>query len=195
MTIILASSSQIRRKIMIDAGVAFRVQSPEVDEKRLKTELAGAAPAILASELARAKATSVSARNSEALVIGADQVLEFEGKNWDKPTSEEAARQLLRMLRGRTHKLISALCCARNGEPVWESIDSASLTMRNFSEPFMDEYLAASGPTVSNSVGAYQLECRGVQLFESIDGDFFTILGLPLLPLLNFLRKDGTLAT
>ena len=132
-------------------------------------------------------------RHPGALVIGADQMLDCEGVWFDKPTGRDGAREQLKALRGRTHRLVSCAVIVRDGERIWHQIDRARLTMRNFSDAFLDEYLDSAGDDVLHSVGAYQLEGLGAQLFHRVDGDFFTILGLPLLPVLGFLRVHGVI--
>ena len=141
--------------------------------------------------LAELKAQRVSQRHKDALVIGADQMLQCGGIWFDKPADLDHARGHLIALRGKTHELLSAVCVVRDGEVLWRHLESAQLTMRPFSDAFIDEYLAAAGDAVCASVGAYQLEGRGAQLFSRIEGDYFTILGLPLLPLLGFLVNHG----
>jgi septum formation protein len=136
----------------------------------------------------------VANRRPEAIVIGADQVLSLEGRAFDKPGSRKEAREHLLQLRGRSHVLETAICCAKDGDTIWQHLGRATLTMRSFSEAFLDEYLDRMGSEVLASVGAYKLEGLGAQLFEAIDGDYFTILGMPLLPLLDFLRRQGALA-
>jgi septum formation protein len=140
-----------------------------------------------------AKAESVSAANPDTLVIGADQTLIFEGAAIDKPTSLAEARLQLLQLRGKTHYLVSGLSAACNGRAVWGYTDKAELCMRNFSDEFLSNYMTEQGEDIVTSVGAYKIESRGVQLFDRIRGDYFTILGLPLLPLMSFLRSEGCL--
>ena len=193
MKLILASTSRIRGELLGKAGLAFEAMRPEVDENALKIEAKGLSPGHLAQSLAASKAVSVASRWSQALVIGADQVLNLAGKAFDKPGSKEEARRQLLQLRGRSHVLETAICCARDDKVVWQHLGRATLTMRDFSESFLDDYLAHVGADVTTSVGGYKLEGRGAQLFETIDGDYFTILGLPLLPLLDFLRRQGAL--
>jgi septum formation protein len=147
------------------------------------TELAGA--------LAEAKARLVSSHHPGVVVIGADQVLEFNGRCFDKPGSREGARQHLQMFCGRTHRLVSGVCVVADGDRLWRHAETARLTMRSFSEKFLDDYLDQAGDETWDSVGGYRLEGLGAQLFERIDGDHFTIQGLPLLPLLRFLRRNG----
>lgn len=194
MRLILASTSPIRRTLLTGAGLVFNAVRPDVDEAQLKAEAKGLSPAELAVSLAAAKAVSVANRMSDALVIGADQVLNFQGRVFDKPESPAAARNHLKELRGKSHILETALCCAAGGKIVWQHHGQATLTMRSFSDEFLEDYLARMGPDVTTSVGGYKLEGAGIQLFDSIAGDYFTILGLPLLPLLDFLRRQDAVA-
>ncbi len=153
----------------------------------------GADVETVAASLALAKADEVRKRHMQALVIGADQILECEGRWFDKPQHREDAAKTLRTLRGRTHRLISAVAVHRGEECVWRHLETASLTMREFSDAFLERYIDDAGPGILESVGAYRLEQMGAQLFTRIEGDYFTILGLPLLPLLGFLRHAGAL--
>lgn len=175
------------------AGVSFQVDIPNVDETAVKSALraqrAGAGET--AEALAATKAQQISGRWPGALVIGADQMLECDGIWFDKPANSARARQTLLQLRGRTHELVTAVCVVRDRLVVWHHVARARLTMREFSDAFLDSYLARLGPAACDSVGAYQLEGPGVQLFERVCGDHFTIIGLPLLPLLEFLRGYG----
>ncbi len=195
MTVILASSSPIRQTVLKHAGVEFTVCSPSADEAQLKKTLGLAKPADMAMALAEAKARSISGPELLDLVIGADQVLELAGAVFDKPRDLAEARAHLSVLRGMTHELHSALACACGGEIIWRCARTARLTMRSFSQAFLDSYLARMDVEVTRSVGAYQLEGEGIQLFEKVEGDYFTILGLPLLPLLALLRERGELAS
>jgi septum formation protein len=194
MRLVLASTSPIRRALLTGAGLIFETVRPDVDEARLKKEAKSLSPAELAVSLAAAKAVSVANRMPGTLVIGADQVLNFEGRVFDKPETSAAARNHLKDLRGKSHILETALCCAAGGKIVWQHHGQATLTMRSFSDEFLEDYLARMGLDVTTSVGAYKLEGAGIQLFDSIAGDYFTILGLPLLPLLDFLRRQGAIA-
>ena len=191
--LILASSSQVRARLLGAAGLRPLIAPPQVDESGVRDSLraAGASPAQVADALAELKALRVSNAGSDPFVIGADQVLTCDGVWFDKPADLGGARRQLRQLRGRTHVLTSAVVVARGGAAVWRHAESARLTMRRFSDEFIDAYLAQLGDAALNSVGAYQLEGLGIQLFERIEGDFFCILGLPLLPLLAFLREHG----
>jgi septum formation protein len=193
--VILASASAIRAQLLDHAGVACSVVRANVDEAVLKLRHGGSSPAELARHLAAAKALSVSQEQTGSIVIGADQVLNFNGKSYDKPASRTAARDQLMMLRGRRHSLETAVCCAQGGEVVWAHAVAADLTMREFSDEFLDAYLDRMGDEVITSAGGYKLEAPGIQLFSRIDGDYFGILGLPLLPLLDFLRRQGRVAT
>jgi septum formation protein len=194
MKLVLASTSRIRGELLSKAGVTFETLRPEVEEDELKASAKGLSPGELAQSLAAAKAVSVANRLPDALVIGADQILNLEGQIFDKPRSREEARRQLLQLRGGSHILETAVCCAEAGGVVWQHLGRATLSMRVFSESFLDDYLARMGPDVMTSVGAYKLEGLGAQLFDRIDGDYFTILGLPLLPLLDFLRRKEALA-
>jgi septum formation protein len=194
--IVLASASAARRHMLQQAGVTLAVDIAAVDEEAVKLGLWQETrnPARPAELLAELKATRVSARHPGALVVGADQMLDCDGRWFDKPASPEQAREQLKALRNKTHRLTSAVAAVRDGHTLWRHTGSARLTMRNFTDRFLDEYLAAAGSAVLGSVGAYQLEGLGAQLFLAIEGDFFTILGLPLLPLLDFLRENGELS-
>ena len=195
--VILASASRARGSLMRGAGLEF-VQIPaDVDEAAIKHRMlkTGAAPEAIALELARAKALAVATHRPEAIVVGADQILECEGRCFDKPSGRAAARDHLSAFRGRRHRLISAVVAVRGTGIVWEHHDEARLTMRAFSDEFLDWYLDTAGSDILDSVGAYRLESLGAQLFEGIAGDYFTVLGLPLLPLLDYLRGEGVLAT
>ena len=193
--IILASTSPTRQSMLKNAGVNFTALRPNVDERQLLAENPAWTPADASLCLARAKAVEVSLRNAGGLVIGADQVLSFAQRIYSKPSDIDTARNQLRDLRGMTHELISSAACARNGLELWNITCRAHMTMRNFSDGFIEAYLSRNGMESTASVGAYQLEGLGSQLFDRIDGDYFTILGLPLLPLLEFLRKQGELET
>ena len=197
--LLLASASPYRRKILEAAGVAFEVVVAGVDEDVLKQELAQRSRKPTATEvaqaLARAKAAAVSAKHPNAIVIGADQVLALGDELLDKPGTSAAARTQLARLRGRTHRLVSAVTIAEGGKAVWSHVGEAVLTMRAFSDAFLDRYVAAAGPRIAGIVGAYEIEGRGIQLFERVEGDHFTIIGLPLVPLLAELRSRGVIET
>lgn len=190
--IVLASTSPTRQGLLSRAGVTFRSAAPEIDEAVVKAGEPDTRRAAML--LAEQKAGAVAAVFPGAVVIGADQMLDCEGIRFDKPNDRSAARHQLLALRGRRHRLITAVAVATAADGVlWRHCEEASLTMRRFSDAFADGYLAETGDAVLSSVGAYQLEGRGAQLFERVDGDFFTILGLPLLALLEFLRSRGDL--
>jgi septum formation protein len=190
----LASKSAARSAILRGAGVPFATEDSGVDEDVIKTQLLGrgAGPAEVAAALAREKALAVS-RNRPGLVIGADQTLDFEGRLHDKPADLDQAAARLRAMRGRTHALHAAVAVAREGEVLWETLSTAELAMRAFSDTFLAHYLEADADALLGSVGAYRLEGPGVQLFSEIRGDYFTILGLPLTGLLELLRREGVL--
>ena len=193
--IVLASTSPSRRALLANAGLVFTAKKPDVDERAIEAPYlkTGATPAFLAALLSREKALDVSARVKNTFVIGGDQVMEFEGRPYSKPESREEARDHLKRLSGRSHSLISAFAIARNGEIVFEAADTAKLTMRSLDDRAIDRYLALLADEVLFSSGVYQLEGPGVQLFSKIEGDFFTILGMPMLTLLKGLRKLGAI--
>ena len=193
--LILASGSAIRAQLLARAGLSFSILRPNVDEALLKAEFRQDSPAGLAASLARAKANAVSQTHPDALVIGADQVLNFRGIAHDKPSSLADARAQLLRFRGKTHALETAVCCCQGGKPIWSHAMHADLTMRDFSDGFLEAYLEGLGEDVLTSVGGYRLEERGIQLFSHVEGDYFGILGLPLLPLLAFLRSEGFIAS
>ena len=193
--LVLASGSATRARLLADASLPILVDPAAVDEEEIRTSFLaeGRDAAACAAALAQAKAMRVSRRHASALVLGADQILDC-GGNWlEKPRDLGAARAQLTLLRGKRHELITAAAVVRNGALVWHTVDRARLTMRTFSDGFLDGYIAAAGEELLESVGAYRLEGLGAQLFERVEGDFFTILGLPLLPLLDFLRGHGAL--
>ena len=193
--LVLASGSAARRAMLAGAGVPFTVQVADVDEPALKAGLTDVAPDELAMELARAKALAVSRYHPGAWVLGADQTLAFDGGLVSKAPSLAAARARLATMRGRSHQLHSGAALARDGRLVWSGVETATLTMRDFSDAFLDAYLAAEGEALLACVGAYRLEGMGSQLFEAVEGDYFTVLGLPLWPVLAELRRAGVLAT
>ena len=193
--IILASTSPTRRALLDNAGLAYAAVSPQVDERHLVAQHADWSPEETAMKLAEAKAIEVSTRFPDATVIGADQVLALGHKAYAKPASIEECRQHLLELRGKTHALISAVVCARGGAAVWSHSSQALLTMREFSPAFLEQYLERLGTDCTTSVGGYKIEGPGLQLFEKVDGDHFTILGLPLFPLLSYLRTAGEVVT
>ena len=188
--VVLASSSAIRAELMMRAGVAVIRDAAGVDESEVKRSFQreGLDAARCAEALAAAKATRVAQRHPDALVIGADQILDLDGTWFDKPRDLADARAQLEALRGKRHELATAVVVARNGAVLWRHVERPRLAMRDFSDRFIEDYLAALGDDVLTVVGAYRLEGEGVQLFARIEGDYFAILGLPLLPLLDFLR-------
>jgi len=191
--LILASASVSRRQMLHNAGLDFSVETSGVDEDEVKLSLSAekATPQDIAETLAELKAKRVSMRHPEAMVIGADSTLSCNGHLFDKPPTMAAARQQLRTLAGQTHELHSSVVVARGGVRLWHCNDRARLTMRPLPDAFLDAYLARAGDAVTTSVGAYQLEGLGAHLFTKVEGDYFTILGLPLLPLLSFLAGHG----
>lgn len=195
--LILASASPHRRRLLQAAGLAFDVVPAGIDEAALKRALAaeGADALKVAGRLAGAKAQAVSTEHRDAVVIGADQVLDCEGQWFDKPGNLGNARAQLLRLRGRAHHLHSGVALARRGAIVWQSADTAALVMRQFSDAFLDRYLAEAGGAIWGTVGAYEIEGIGIQLFAAVHGDCSTIIGLPMLPLLAELRARGWLAT
>lgn len=193
--LILASQSPFRKMLMENAGLTFDAFSPEIDERAAESELERQAPspADVALHLAEAKATAVSVRHPGRLVIGSDQTLSLADRVFHKPEGIAGAREHLLALSGRTHALNSGVVIAVGGEVAWRHVSTASLTMRPLSADFIDRHLARVGERVLGSVGAYQLESEGIQLFERIEGDYFTIIGLPMLPLLAQLRSMGAI--
>ncbi|MES1991926.1 MAG: Maf family nucleotide pyrophosphatase [Pseudomonadota bacterium] len=194
-SLILASGSAVRATLLRQAGLIFEVQNSHVDEDAIKARSDQSDVDALALLLAEDKAKNVSKENRSALVIGADQILSCNGERFDKPRHMQEARDNLKKFRGQTHRLHSAIVLASNGEILWRHSDHADLTMRHFSDMFLDQYLNTVGDRVMASVGCYQLEGAGIQLFEKIDGDYFTILGLPLLALLHELRARQLVVT
>jgi len=193
--IILASTSPFRRALLENAGVDFEVDRPRIDERSVEeaTSGSGVTPAEVTLILARAKAEEVSARHPAGIVIGSDQTLSFEDELLHKPKDMDEARRRLVAFSGRTHFLNSAVAIARNGETVWSHVAEAAMTMRPLDPGFIGRHLARVGEKALTSVGAYQVEGEGIQLFERIEGDHFTIVGLPLLPLLGALRGLGAI--
>jgi septum formation protein len=195
MILILASTSAIRARLLEAAGVPFEAHPSRLDEQAVKTALLAedASPAAIAEALAEMKALRLSTNHPEALVLGCDQVLEFAGRLIGKSESLTEARALLLSLRGKSHSLITAAVLAKGGTPIWRKRERAELLMRDFSAEFLDAYFEAEGEGILSAVGCYHLEGRGAQLFERVEGDYFAILGLPLLPLLAVLREHGML--
>ena len=193
--LILASTSRTRQRMLEDAGLSFTAVGSDVDEDVVKraARTEGARAAETAFLLAEMKAKAVSVCHPQSLVIGADQILVCENIWFDKPGTLQGARTQLRALRGRVHDLETAGVCFRGGARVWFHVSRPRLTMRGFSDAFLETYLAAERDDILGNVGAYRLEGRGAQLFDTIDGDFFSVLGLPLLPLLSYLRHARVL--
>ena len=197
--IILASASAARRALLQQAGIIAETNPPTLDEDALKAaylrQEPASTPADMAARLAAAKAISVSNQNPDSLVIGGDQVLALGTTRYDKPKSIEEARTHLRQLRGKTHYLETAIACARQGEVIWSTLTRPALHMRNLSDAFIESYLDRQGTNMMQPVGGYKLEGEGIQLFSTIEGDYFSILGLPLLPLLEFLRRQNEIGS
>jgi len=191
--VVLASASAVRAALLEQAGVSVRRDPAGIDEDEVKASFRGEGldAASCATALAEAKAARVSQRHADALVIGADQMLVLGARWFDKPRDLADARAQLQALRDQRHELVTAAAVARNGAVIWRLVDRPALIMRGFSDAFLDAYLAAVGDEALGVVGAYRLEGLGVQLFARIEGDYFSILGLPLLPLLEFLRGHG----
>ena len=193
--IILASGSPHRRTLLLNAGLEFSVEKPDIDERAVEAALAGsgATPEDVAAVLAEAKAVAVSERHPDALVIGSDQMLSLGDELLHKVADMEAARRQLLRLSGRMHQLSSAVVLAGQGEAIWRHTSVAHMTMRKLDPAAIGRYLSDVGDVALGSVGCYQIEGRGIRLFEKIEGDFFTIVGLPLLPLLAALRDKGAI--
>lgn len=191
--LVLASQSAIRRKLLENAGLSVEAFPARVDEDEIKLALraAGASVEDAAIKLAEAKARRIGEKLPGAIVLGCDQMLECNGVWFDKPPDRAHAAAHLRALSGKTHRLVSAIVAYRNMARVWHHVDSARLAMRPLSDAFIESYLTEAGDAALGSVGAYQLEGLGAQLFTRVEGDYFTVLGLPLLPLLGFLRANG----
>lgn len=192
--LVLASKSEIRRALLADAGISVDVSPADIDERGIEQRATTRDAGDIALVLARAKAQTIAARLPGRLVLGADQTLALGERRFSKPADRAAARDQLKALRGQTHELHTAVALARDGAIAFEHREVARLTMRAFSDGFLESYLDAMGGAVTASVGGYQLEKAGVQLFERIDGDHFVILGLPLVALLAYLRRAGCLA-
>ncbi|CDN50191.1 Maf-like protein [Neorhizobium galegae] len=187
--LVLASSSPFRRMLMENAGLTFESRAAEIDERKIEAGLEGASPDQVALTLAKAKAVDVSRHFPGALVVGSDQTMSLGSRVYHKPKTLAEAKENLLSLSGKTHRLNSAIAFARDSQIVWEHVAHADLTVRELNETFVDRYLSRVGEKVYGSVGAYQLEGEGIQLFSKIEGDYFTILGLPMLPLLEKLRE------
>jgi septum formation protein len=194
--LILASASAARRRLLADAGIVAETDPADIDESAIKAECrrAGRSSADCAARLAEAKARAVAARRPGELVLGADQLLDCAGEWYDKPRDREEARDQLRRLRGRSHELVTAAAIVLGDERLWHAVERPRVTIRAFSDAFLERYLDAMGERVLKTVGGYELEGLGAQLMEKVEGDYFAILGLPLLRLLHFLRGAGALA-
>ncbi|HUI98381.1 MAG TPA: Maf family protein [Xanthobacteraceae bacterium] len=192
--LVLASKSAVRRALIEAAGIPLEVAPADIDERAIEARAAVGGAAEAATLLAREKARVGAGRTLGRLVVGADQTLALGDTRFTKPADRAGAKAQLRQLAGRTHALHAAVAVARDGRVIFSHVDTAKLTMRALSERFLDAYLDAAGPAVTASVGAYQLEGLGSHLFERIEGDYFTVLGLPLFALLGFLRREGFLA-
>lgn len=194
--LVLASASAARKRLIADAGVIATTDPADIDESAIKQECrhAGSSSAECATRLAEAKALAVAARRQGRLVLGADQLLDYDGEWFDKPRDREEARDQLRRLRGHSHELVTAVTVVRDNERLWRTVERPRVTMRAFSDAFLDQYLEEMGERVLKTVGGYELEGLGSQLMAKVEGDYFAILGLPLLPLLDFLRSVGVLA-
>ncbi|HEY1382013.1 MAG TPA: nucleoside triphosphate pyrophosphatase [Dongiaceae bacterium] len=192
-SLILASGSKTRARMLRSAGVPIEIAVPNIDEPELMASLnaSGATADRVAEVLAEMKAQRVAPRFPARFVLGCDQMLECDGQWLDKPADRNHAREQLKMLRGNSHSLITCAVLVRDEERIWHHVDRAELTMRDVSDAFLEQYLEQAGEDILRSVGAYQLEGLGAQLFERVRGDFFTILGLPLLPVLAILREHG----
>lgn len=193
--IILASGSQTRANLLAAAGVTFQTDIPRVDEDSVKAAMLedGAPPRDIADKLAELKAHKVAGRHGEALVIGCDQVGAVKGRLLGKPTTPDDARDQLRAMRGERHSLISAVVIVENGQPVWRHVGVVRLQVRDFSDAFLDGYIERNWESIRHSAGCYKLEEEGVRLFSRIEGDYFTVLGLPLVELLSYLMLRGEL--
>jgi septum formation protein len=191
--LVLASGSPVRRMMLENAGIPLEVSLADIDERAIEARSDANGPGAVATLLARAKAQAVSAQFPDRLVLGADQTLALGLRRFSKPADRSAAREQLAAMRGKTHALHAAVAIVRDGETVFEHCDIAELTMRTFSDDFLERYLDSAGHMVTASVGAYQLEKIGIQLFERVEGSYFTVLGLPLLPVLDALRRQGLL--
>jgi septum formation protein len=193
--IILASSSEIRATLLHNAGVPFTTEKPRVDEEMIRASLEAeeASPRDIADFLAEAKARKVSLKANGALVIGCDQVLDFDGTVMSKPADPSECLAQLTALRGKTHRLLSAAVIYKDGEPLWRHVGVVRLTMREFSDDYLSDYVVRNWESVRWSVGGYKLEEEGVRLMSRIEGDYFNVLGLPMIELLNYLTVRGAL--
>ncbi|MBX2834320.1 MAG: Maf family nucleotide pyrophosphatase [Micavibrio sp.] len=192
MDFILASQSHARKTMLENAGYVFDCSPANIGEKSIISALLAQkmTPTLIAQKLAEEKAKAISVKNPDSLIIGSDQVLEIEGKILNKAKSSEDAHVKLKTLRGKTHTLISAVSVAKNNQILWSDTSSAHLTMHNFSDDFLARYCEKAADALTRSVGAYELESHGIHLFDSIEGDYYTILGMPLLKLTTYLREE-----
>lgn len=195
MSLILASASSSRKMLLTAAGVSFTADPADLDEAALMAGLKDAGAEVMARRLAEEKALAVSRRHPGRIVLGGDSVIAFEGSHLSKCASLQEARALLARLSGKTHLLVSAAALAKDGALLWAHASPCRMTMRDISQEFLDDYLAQEGTAILSSVGCYHFEGRGAQLFARVDGDYFSVLGLPLLPVLAQLRKEGLLVS
>ncbi|QYK41936.1 MAG: Maf family protein [Paracoccaceae bacterium] len=195
--IVLASSSETRLRLLRAAGLPVTAQAARLDEDMIRAALEAedATPRDIADTLAEMKARRIAERTPGAIVIGCDQVLDFRGRAWGKSSTADAARAQLAALRGQTHRLLSAVVLYHDGRPQWRHVGEARLTMRQFSDEWLDGYLSRNWADLRHSAGGYLLEAEGVRLFSAVEGDYFTVLGLPLLPLLGYLGERGFIPT
>ena len=196
MALILASTSPVRLQLLRSAGLSVETAAPRIDEASVRDALLaeGAHPRDIADTLAEMKARKVAEKRPGDLVLGCDQVLEFDRRPFSKPECPEEARDQLRQLRGQSHKLLSAIVAYEDAQPVWRHVAEARLTMHQISDGYLDDYVTRNWDSIRHSVGGYKIEEEGVRLFSAITGDYFTILGLPLLPLLAWLGTKGMIA-
>lgn len=193
--IVLASGSAIRGQMLSNAGIAFEAIVPRVDEEMIKIALQAekATPRDIADALAETKARKIGGKHPDKLVIGCDQVLDFDGQILSKPQTPEEAKEQLKVLRGKRHSLLSAVVVYHELEPLWRHVGQVRLYMRDISDSYLNEYVERNWPSLQSSVGGYKLEEEGVRLFSRIEGDYFTILGLPLIEMINYLTASGDL--
>jgi septum formation protein len=191
--LVLASRSKVRQRLLTAAGIPIDVCAADLDEREVEALAPSRQSAAIATYLAREKASAVEVNNPGRLVLGADQLLSIDGERFSKPADRASARAQLHALSGRTHTLYSAIAFVQDATVLFDHVSTARLTMRSLSDRFLDHYLDVVGSAATESVGAYQLEGLGVQLFERVEGDYFTVLGLPLMELLEFLRRHGYL--
>ena len=194
-TLVLASGSKIRRTLLQDAGLAIEVNKPLLDEEAIKAAMLaeGAPPRDIADILAQEKALKISRKFPDATVLGCDQVLDFNGTLLSKPASPDDVRAQLRAMRGKRHSLLSAAVICEGGKPIWRHIGQVRLTMRDFSDSYLDSYISRNWDEIRHCVGGYMLEKEGVRLFSRIEGDYFNVLGLPMIELMNYLTIKGVI--